>query len=121
MATEAVASKFVASTITKYLLIYFTCMDPERKVHGANMGPTGPRWAPCWPHELCYLGKTAQWEFLSVSVVDCLFTWPCLMELLQRLCYVFSLGTVFIRNANACQVELLTVHILFNQVHNFCA
>ena len=19
-------------------------------------GPTGPRWAPCWPHELCYLG-----------------------------------------------------------------
>ena len=22
----------------------------------ANLGPTGPRWAPCWPHELCYLG-----------------------------------------------------------------
>ena len=21
------------------------------------MGPTGPRWAQCWPHELCYLGK----------------------------------------------------------------
>ena len=20
------------------------------------MGPTGPRWAPCWPHEVCYLG-----------------------------------------------------------------
>ena len=19
-------------------------------------GPTGPWWAPCWPHELCYLG-----------------------------------------------------------------
>ena len=28
---------------------------PDSKVHGANMGPTGPRWAPCWPHELCYL------------------------------------------------------------------
>ena len=24
--------------------------------HGAHMGPTGPRWAPCWPHELCYPG-----------------------------------------------------------------
>ena len=24
--------------------------------HGAHLGPTGPRWAPCWPHELCYLG-----------------------------------------------------------------
>ena len=20
-------------------------------------GPTGPRWASCWPHELCYLGS----------------------------------------------------------------
>ena len=19
--------------------------------HGAHLGPTGPRWAPCWPHE----------------------------------------------------------------------
>ena len=25
--------------------------------HGAHLGPTGPRWAPCWPHELCYLGR----------------------------------------------------------------
>ena len=24
--------------------------------HGVHLGPTGPRWAPCWPHELCYLG-----------------------------------------------------------------
>ena len=24
------------------------------------MGPTGPRLAPCWPHELCYLGKFVQ-------------------------------------------------------------
>ena len=33
---------------------------PDSKVHGANigahLGPTGPRWAPCWPHKLCYLG-----------------------------------------------------------------
>ena len=24
--------------------------------HGAHLGPTGPRWAPCWLHELCFLG-----------------------------------------------------------------
>ena len=23
----------------------------------AHLGPTGPRWAPFWPHELCYLGS----------------------------------------------------------------
>ena len=29
---------------------------PDSKVHGAHLGPIGPRWAPCWPHEPCYLG-----------------------------------------------------------------
>ena len=24
--------------------------------HGAHLGPTGSRWAPCWPHEPYYLG-----------------------------------------------------------------
>ena len=24
--------------------------------HGAHLGPAGPRWAPCWPHEPCYRG-----------------------------------------------------------------
>ena len=37
-------------------LFTFYWSIPDSKVHGANMGPTGPRWAPCWPHELCYLG-----------------------------------------------------------------
>ena len=23
---------------------------------GQHLGLTGPRWAPCWPHEPCYLG-----------------------------------------------------------------
>ena len=27
--------------------------------HGAHLGPKGPRWAPCWPHEPCYLGRCA--------------------------------------------------------------
>ena len=24
--------------------------------HGAHLGPVGPRWDPCWPHEYCYKG-----------------------------------------------------------------
>ena len=24
--------------------------------YGVHLGPTGPRWAPCLPHALCYLG-----------------------------------------------------------------
>ena len=34
--------------------------SPDSKVHGAyigaNMGPTGPRWASCCLHEPCYHG-----------------------------------------------------------------
>ena len=25
-------------------------------LHGAQLGPTGPRWAPFWPNEPCYQG-----------------------------------------------------------------
>ena len=24
---------------------------------GSRLGPIGPRWPPCWPHELCNLGQ----------------------------------------------------------------
>ena len=30
--------------------------------HGAHLGPTGPRWAACWPLELCYPGQSV-WLF----------------------------------------------------------
>ena len=29
---------------------------PESKVHGAHLGPVGPRWAPFWSHKPCYQG-----------------------------------------------------------------
>ena len=42
--------------------------DPDSTVHGAHLVPTGPRWAPCWPHELCYLG----WDIsVATSMVLC--------------------------------------------------
>ena len=39
-----------------WLYIIILWNFPDNKVHGANMGPTGPRWAPCGPREPCYLG-----------------------------------------------------------------
>ena len=29
-------------------------------IYGARLGPTGHRWAPCWPHERCYRGMSSQ-------------------------------------------------------------
>ena len=41
-------------------LITARILQPDSKVHrgqhGAHLGPVGPRWAPCWPHETCYQG-----------------------------------------------------------------
>ena len=30
--------------------------DSSWDQRGAHLGPPGPRWAPCWPQEPCYLG-----------------------------------------------------------------
>ena len=38
--------------------------------HGAHLGPTGPRWAPWWPHELCYLGCATR-----RAVFQCIIQW----------------------------------------------
>ena len=37
----------------------FCIISPIARFTGPTLGssgPTGPRWAPCWPHGLCYLG-----------------------------------------------------------------
>ena len=36
--------------------------------HGAHLGPTGPRWTPCWPHELCYLGYSSDCILIGCPV-----------------------------------------------------
>ena len=35
---------------------YIPCKQGTWGQHGAHLAPVGPRWAPCWSHELCYLG-----------------------------------------------------------------
>ena len=38
------------------ILIHFPWYQGSCGQHGAHLWSTGPRWAPSWPHELCYLG-----------------------------------------------------------------
>ena len=37
--------------------------------HGAHLGPTGTWWAPCWPHEPCYLGMHV-FKVISVPSIN---------------------------------------------------
>ena len=44
--------------------------------HGAHLGPTGPMWAPCWPHEPCYLGGCSICQYnisVNCSALRCLW------------------------------------------------
>ena len=48
--------------------------DPDNKVHGANLWPTWPRWAPCGLREPCYLAREVSMTrrltmFTSVHVI----------------------------------------------------
>ena len=46
--------------LLEYVTKHKSLPCPDTKVHGgqhgAHLGPVGPRWAPCWPHEPCYQG-----------------------------------------------------------------
>ena len=53
--------------------INFTiCINPDSKIHGANMGPIWVLSAPCWPHEPCYQGTDIWWQQLVASLTICL-------------------------------------------------
>ena len=41
--------------------------------HVAHLGPVGPRWAPCWPHDPCYQGAYWNW-FHWLRIYDKSFT-----------------------------------------------
>ena len=56
--------------------------NPHSKVHGDHLGPTGPRWAPCWPHEPLYRGCYV----LAIRVQICKY--------LEALC-CWSIGVVW--------------------------
>ena len=55
--------------------INFKVIIPDSKVHGAHLGPTGPSWAPCWPHELCYLGRLLTKDNRELPWCQCCRHW----------------------------------------------
>ena len=94
--------------------------DPDSKKHGAHLRPTGPRWAPCWPHEPCYLGdwcgRQVQYDKIPYlplfhttrSVINsCNCNTLFKIQTLCR-CVQFSLKVGFILFLNSCPVMLLS-------------
>ena len=84
-------------TITQYWFRYWL---PRKQSpwgrHGAHLGPVGPRWAPCWPHEPWYQGWRRK-DDCSVKVpmgLDELdkkwpFIWLDVMKKIFLFCFYF--------------------------------
>ena len=57
---------FPTSYVPSHFLLWCSCTKPRQHPkyqgswgqHGAHLGPVGPRWASCWPHEPCYRDGT---------------------------------------------------------------
>ena len=94
--------KYQILTINHYYLLHIPWQQssPHSKVHGANMGPTGPRWAPCWPHEACYLSlhwslswnqdlnKIVHYHWKIISEIPSWISSPCAAISLDLLCVI---------------------------------
>ena len=48
-----------------------------RYMPNSKLGPTGPRWAPCWPHEPCSLGYYIMWNFLFKVTFELVVLYLC--------------------------------------------
>ena len=54
----------------------YTCCEADPRLqgswgqHGAHLGPVGPRWTSCWPHEPCYQGTLKFQLFIQCSTID---------------------------------------------------
>ena len=57
------------SDLSLQSVIVLTRDYPDSKVHGAHLGPVGPRWAPWWPHKPCYQGKAG--NLLVQPAISC--------------------------------------------------
>ena len=70
-------------------VLHFICLyKPPRwqsslGQHGSHLGPVGPRWAPCWPHDPCYQGSQAllRWPLVP-ALFDCCYGISKLLYLL---------------------------------------
>ena len=52
----SVYTVYIVSALISIILACEPLITRFMGQHGVHLVPTGPRWAPCWPHELCSLG-----------------------------------------------------------------
>ena len=76
--------------INKYNNTIFTADTPWEQLswglHGAHLGPTGPTWAPCWPHEFLLSGLSPEKTVCNTFTINRATSNELLVKPLGQLC-----------------------------------
>ena len=123
---EVTYTYFHTSPINDWMKYYQLCQQPSRYEnelpwlqgswgqHGAHLGPIGPRWAPCWHHEPCYLGSHQQWMVIDnhwcCRVHHNIYYTSTVMRTIHDMSCFFVLARLF----NAFPPRLLPIDKLIN-------
>ena len=96
--------------------------------HGAHPWPTGPRRAPCWPHEPCYLGGSSLIQVMTwyltapihyLSSVDWKNPWSKLKLNFQN-CSISSMDLRIIFPVSTVVISMLLIsHHRIKMVNSF--
>ena len=70
---------------------------------GAHLGPTGHRWAPCWPHELCYLGLVSTLHYAEIDG-HCVNILMALSELSYVAVFIISIHLCILSHLMCCDM-----------------
>ena len=71
--------------------------------HGAHLGPTGPRWAPYWPHEPCYLWHDAYRLLRGFQIVKKSYRPPSWLLYSRRVWYARQVVFYFCLCQSKCR------------------
>ena len=90
----------------------------------AHLGPVGPRWAPCWPHEPCYQGMPLGVTLL-LSYYELAYNIACMLQshhriLLYMQCILSWLGSFVTAFADRAMTHFILSSMIFSFDSPFC-
>ena len=95
------------------ILKHQRCNHRRLEIDGAHLGPTGPRWAPCWPHDPCYLGDimSDRIAYSGIILIGRSTNWMSKLKEIRKGLFVFCFndGTCLLKTPNISPFFMLNL------------
>ena len=69
------------------------------------MGPVGPRWAPCWPHELFYLGSMGGPQVAGINTMAAALTSQAQTVYMCNCVYIYIYQYIYTHKRQTISIE----------------